>query len=528
MNSQKTNSNLFRSKTLLLARACIFLNIFIFCFLKNSNANPNSTSTIKIGGKVFTEQNILVDLISIYLKDKGYNVTSNKNLGGTFVAYEALKNGNLDLYVEYSGTAYHSIFKQNTILNSSETFNWLKEKFRQNDIYLFKSLGFINSYALIAPQRTKFNKISDLKNESPKLRIGFEHELLSRPDGYANLIKKYDLKFKNPKSMNVGLMYEALHNNQLDIGIGYTTDGRNKAYNIKILEDDLNFFPQYQAVILSRLNTLNKFENLKSDLDQLTGQISNQEMTDMNYSVDALKLPSENVARDFLIRKGIIQAKNEKTSSKFLGLKNSEYQLVKIKFIEHIKICAIALFISIIVSFILGILAFEIKPLKNIIFIFVNLFQTIPSLALLGFLIPLMGIGFKPALVALTLYSILPLVHNIFIGLNEVEADIIESCKAIGMTDFQILTKVRIPMAMPTIGAGLRTSTVIIISMATVAAFIGAGGLGELIFQGISSLNHRMIFLGAVPAALLALIADFIVLKISLYLTSEGLKKNKG
>lgn len=493
--------------------------------LSSKELSSDPSSTIKIGGKVFTEQNILVDLLKIYLEDKGYKIQTQKNLGGTFVAYEALKNGNLDMYVEYSGTSYHSIFKQKDILSEKETHQWLKTAFAREKIYLFKGLGFSNSYALLVPDSSKHKTIKDLIDNSKNLSIGFEHEFLTRPDGYDNLLEAYGLKFKNTKTMNVGLMYEALKTQQLNVGVGYTTDGRNKAYNLKVLEDNLNYFPKYKAEIIARQDVLNSHENLQSELMALTGQINHEDMTQMNYEVDALKKSSNLVARNFLYEKNLISFSSSKVSKGFLGLKSHEIRLVKNKLLEHIRICLIALAVSLVLGFSLGTLAFEYKPLKSIVFTFVNLMQTIPSLALFGFLIPFMGIGFYPAMAALVLYSILPLVHNVYIGLSEVDQDIIESCQAIGMSRKQILTQVRIPMAMPTLGAGLRTCTVIIIGTATVAAFIGAGGLGELIFQGISSLNHRMILLGAVPAALLALLADILVHFTMSRLTSPGLKK---
>lgn len=499
--------------------------VILILYLGIFQSKSNKTDTIKIGGKLFTEQNILVDVLKIYLEERGYNVQTQKNLGGTFVAFEALKNGDLDIYIEYTGTAYHSIFKQTKILSADGTYSWLKKRFDDDNIFLFEDLGFSNSYTLIVLQNKKYKTINDLANDSAKLSIGFEAEVLSRPDGFKNLVEAYDLKFKNYRTLNIGLLYEALKNKQLDVGFGYATDGRNKTYGLKTLEDTLHFFPQYKASIIAKKKVLKKNKKLKEYLSALSGEISDDEMTQMNYEVDALKRSSILVARNFLHDKGLLSKSSIQSSENLIGLQESELNLIKDKLLEHIKICLIALVISILIGFSMGILAFEYKPLKSLVFTFVNLMQTIPSLALFGFLIPFMGIGFWPAMVALVLYSILPLVHNVFIGLNEIETDIIESCQAIGMTRFQILTQVRIPMAMPTIGAGLRTCTVIIIGTATVAAFIGAGGLGELIFQGISSLNNRMILLGAIPAALLALIADNIVHFFMSYFTSDGLKK---
>ncbi len=506
-----------------------FLKLFVATLILNSiivfslKASEENEKFITVGGKIFTEQNILVDIIRHYLEAKKYEVKVKKNLGGTFVAYEALKQGSLDLYVEYTGTAYNSIFKQTKNLSSDETLLWLKKAFEKEDLVILEDLGFSNSYSLIVDKSFNAEKISELRSFK-NLKIGFEHEVLSRPDGYQNLILAYDLKFKSVKTLNVGLLYEALKNKQLDIGFGYSTDGRNVAYNLKILNDDLSFFPKYLASIIVRKSTLSDYPNLFTDLNSLSKAISDEDMTLMNYKVDVQKKSSSVVAKEFLLQKNLISKSQTKESKDFLGLKEEELKNLKNKFIEHIKISGIGFMITLILGFILGILAFEFKFFRPVIFAFINVFQTVPSLALLGFLIPFIGIGFLPSLVALVIYSLLPLVHNVFIGLEQIDQDIIESCEAIGMSKTQILFKVRFPIALPTITAGLRTCTVLLISTTTVAAFIGAGGLGELIFQGISSLNHRLILLGAIPAALLAFFADYFVHKISQFMTSEGLK----
>lgn len=502
------------------------LKSFVFIFFLFTQLALAKDNQILIGGKVFTEQNILVDILRLYLESKSYAVRTNKNLGGTFVAYEALKQGSLDIYIEYSGTAYHMIFKQNKVLDEQSTSNWLKQAFLADDIILVSDLGFSNSYSLVVDQNLKAQTISDLKSFNKTLRIGFEHEVLSRPDGIKNLIGFYELEFKSIKTMNVGLMYQALKSKQIDVGFGYTTDGRNIDYNLKTLKDDLHFFPKYKASILVREQLIKDHKNLMTDLNQLTNTISNEDMTRMNFEVDVKKRSSLAVAEDFLIQKQLLPQLKLQNQISFLGFKIEELQMLKTKFTEHLQICGIGFIITLFFGFLFGILAYEFKRIRPLVFAFINVFQTVPSLALLGFLIPFLGIGFLPSLVALVIYSLLPLVHNVFIGLDQVELEIIESCRAIGMNELQILTQVRIPIAMPTIGAGLRSSTVLLISTATVAAFIGAGGLGELIFQGISSMNHRLILLGAIPAAALAFVADFLVLKVSLFLTSEGLRKN--
>lgn len=496
----------------------LLLLFFQFSFAK---------SPVTIGGKVFTEQSILVDLLAQLLEDHQIAVIKKKNLGGTLVAFEALKKNDLDIYVEYSGTSYHSIFKQKDILSQEETFNFLKKEFSKNNIYSFPSLGFSNSYALVSKINNPYNQISDLKIDSKKYSIAFEHELLTRPDGFPEFSKTYDLEFKKVSSMNVGLMYQAVHQGQVDFGIGYTTDGRNKAFEMKIIKDDLRFFPQYFASILVHEKALKAYPELKKILSGLNNKISAEEMTEMNYLVDVKKMSPLKVTRNFLQKKKLIKSSenNLDIMSENYLIKNSALLFSKLK--EHLYICIYALLFTFFFGFIFGIAAYWNQRIKQFVFILVNIFQTVPSLALFGFLIPFLGIGFKPSLIALVMYALLPLVHNVYTGLSEVDKDIIQSFKAIGMNRWQILTKIQIPMALPTLSAGLRTSTVIIIGTATIAAFIGAGGLGELIFQGISSMDHRLILLGAIPAALLALIADFLIYSLCRFLTSQGIKNRQ-
>ena len=488
-----------------------------------------SSAKIHVGGKNFTEQNILVDIISQLLEDRGYETQHHKNLGGTFVAFEALKKRNLDLYVEYSGTAYHNIYNQTSKISPKDTHQWLKDRFHQENITALEPLGFSNSYSILVSKNfnPRIKTLSTLASFSSSFKMGITPEFNVRPDGYKNFVKAYKLNFANLKILDIGLLYEALDNGQVDLGVGYGTDGRNHAYELREIKDDKVFFPHYMAFILIHNDCLKKHPQLLSVLNLLSHQISTKEMTLMNYNVDVLKESSFKVARDFLISKQLISKSSEKTfaDSNYYLIKNAPLLIEKT--LEHIYISFFAFLFTLIIGLFLGTLCLYNKKVKALIFIFINFFQTVPSLALLGFLIPFLGIGFLPSLVALTMYGLLPLVHNVYTGLNEIEPDIIESCQAIGMTPFEILILVRFPISIPTLGAGLRTSAVIIIGTTTIASFIGAGGLGDLIFQGISALDHKLILLGAVPAALLALFVDFVLQTILKALSSEGLKGRK-
>ena len=192
--------------------------------------------------------------------------------------------------------------------------------------------------------------------------------------------------------------------------------------------------------------------------------------------------------------------------------------------LRHIELVLISMVVTIVIGVFLGILITRVKSLRNIILGIANVLQTIPSLALLGFMIPLFGIGTTSAIVALFLYSLLPIIRNTYTGIMNVDEPTLEAARGMGMTDRQILFKVQLPLAFSVIMAGIRTATTINVGTATLAAFIGAGGLGDFILLGISRSMNALTLLGAIPAALLALIIDWLLGKLEIASTPKGLR----
>jgi osmoprotectant transport system permease protein len=192
--------------------------------------------------------------------------------------------------------------------------------------------------------------------------------------------------------------------------------------------------------------------------------------------------------------------------------------------VQHIKLVAISMGIAIVIGVTLGIAVSRIRKLEGPVLGTASTLQTIPSLALLGFMIPLFGIGVTPAVVALFLYSLLPIIRNTFTGITNVDKSVIEAASGMGMTDAQILFRIQLPLAFSVIMAGIRTSAVINVGTATLAAFIGGGGLGDFIFLGISRSMDALVLIGAVPAALLALLIDFLLSRLERAVTPKGLK----
>lgn len=510
-----------------------YMSLLILMTCQNAFSQTSKTS-ITIAGKNFTEQDILVDLIAVLLHEERPNlkVHKKKSLGGTSVTYESIKSGNIDIYVEYSGTAYYSIYKQTAKKSKRQIHEFLEEQFAKDGLFWSPPIGFNNTYALLikdTPENENIKRISDLRPVSKNLTIGMDPEISTRPDGYSEFLRHYNINFKAHMMMNTGLLYQSLGNDKVDIIIGYSTDGRIPTARLKILEDDLGFFPDYSASVIVNQKTLQRHPWIKKALNKIYDEIDNESMQKLNAKVDFQKLDSVAIAQEFAAQKLWISADGliDPQTQSFWDFVKSKRKFLLKKVYEHLFLTFLAFGIAAIMGISLGILSYYNERVQKTIFLIVNLSQTVPSLALFGMLIPILGIGVKPSLVALVLYSLLPIVRNTYTGLCEVEPSILETCEILGMNKRQILFRVLLPMSLVTISAGLRTSLVIIVGTATIASFIGAGGLGDPIFQGITSLNNRLILLGALPAASLAIALDFLLHFGTRFLLSPGLKQDR-
>lgn len=201
------------------------------------------------------------------------------------------------------------------------------------------------------------------------------------------------------------------------------------------------------------------------------------------------------------------------------------WDLIKLAFQEHVLLVLVAMLVATIIAVPLGILLTNFRKYAESVIGVTAVAQTIPSLALLGFMLPLVGIGKLNAIIALTVYALLPILRNTYTGILEVDSAIIEAGKGMGMTRLQVLIMVELPLALPVIMAGIRTATVITIGVATLATFVGAGGLGDLIYRGITMQNNSLILAGAIPAALFAILTDFILKRVELSVTPIGIRK---
>lgn len=468
----------------------IFLYLIFCCCVLNGMAQ-----TIRVGAKHFNEGYILSEIISQLLESEGYSVERKYNLGGTLVCFEALRNNGIDIYPEYSGTLSAEILKQPKL--SYPQINTALQK--QFNLEIAAPFGFNNSYALVCmkelSEQLNIRTISDLKNH-PSLQIGLSYEFLKRVDGWDHLKNNYSLP-QQAVGLEHGLAYQALQQKKIDFTDAYSTDGEIEKYGLVVLNDDQKFFPTYQATSLYSNGIDPKAKKILSQLD---GKISESNMQTMNAAVLFQKKTFAEVAKQFLSDKLKIEnSRNQKSVAQ---------DLVN-KIATHLFLTFSALILAILFAVPVGSWLYWQPKMSSPILYLTGLLQTIPSIALLAILIPVFGIGTTPAISALFLYALLPILRNTLTGLQSVDPLLKKVADGIGMNRYQKLKLVEFPLAIPSILAGIRTAAVINVGTATLAAFIGAGGLGEYIVTGLALNNTQLILRGAIPAALLALLIEF-------------------
>jgi len=273
----------------------------------------SSSNTVTVGSKDFSENIVLGEIFAQLIEAKtDLKVIRKLNMGGTFVNFEAIKNGQIDLYPEYTGTALTAQLKMDVITDADETYRIVSEEFdKQFNIKWLKPLGFNNTYTLAVTNEIfetyRIETFSDLAAISENLVFGAEHEFFDRQDGFDGLVKTYGMKFKGePKKMNVSLKYQAMGSGDIDVTDAFATDGQIKQYNLKVIKDDKNFFPPYYAAPIIRKEVLEKYPELEQILNSLEGLIDDETMMEMNYKIDVDNQDIKKVAEDFLREKGLI------------------------------------------------------------------------------------------------------------------------------------------------------------------------------------------------------------------------------
>ena len=492
--------------------------------------------TIAVGSKNFTEQILLGELIAqVIERHTDLRVERRFNLAGTKFVFDALRQGDIDVYPEYTGTGLILLLGEPPLRDREALMRRISTVFRSRfGLEWRRPLGFSNSYALAVRRSdaalADVQTISQLAARAGQLRFGTNHEFLERPDGFQQLQEFYRFRVEDDRllSMDPGLMYSAIRDRKVDVIAAFATDGRIDAFDLRLLEDDRSFFPAYEAAPLVRQEVLRRHPQLGPALDRLAGVLGDADMRRLNHAVDYGGRPAAEVVQEFLASRGLAPPLEAGASTAgddgFLRYAWARRDTVWLLFRQHMFLTLSGLAAAFCLAVPLGIALTRFRRAAGPVFAAINVVQTVPSLALLGFLIPLLGIGATPAIVALFLYGLLPLLRNTYTGISQVDPSLIEACRGMGLTDMQILRKAELPLALPVIMAGLRTSAVLLVGTATLAALIGAGGLGDPILRGVSSVNTNLILLGAAPAALLAVLLDRGLALVERRLTSKGLR----
>jgi osmoprotectant transport system permease protein len=446
---------------------------------------------IRVGSKSFTESYILAEIVAQIIDATGEARAERRlGLGGTGIVYAALEHGDIDVYPEYTGTIAQAILKE----SPATSIDTLRARLLPRGLTLSAPLGFDNTYALAlrrdTAERLGVRTISDLARH-PRLTAAFDPGFLEREDGWPGLRRHYGLRLADVRIMEHALTYAALASGRVDVIDVFSTDGQLGRFDLALLVDDRRFFPDYTAVLLGRRAMAERFPRTWAALEQrLAGRIDNAAMVRLNASADLERRTFADAAAGFLGRAGPVR-----TTDRDLGKLT----------LEHLALVGVSLTVAVLVGLPIGIVAARRRRLAQVELMGVSVLQTIPGLALLAFMIPLFGIGKVPALVALCLYALLPIVRNTVAGLGSLDPRLLEMTTVLGVVGWRRLAWIELPMASVTILAGIKTSAVLTVGTATLAAFIGGGGYGTLIVTGLALNDVATILAGAVPSALMAL-----------------------
>jgi len=470
-------------------------------------APARADAVLHVGSKRFTESYILGEILTQTAAKVG-PAEHRQGLGNTAIVLSALRSGAIDVYPEYLGTIDQEILKN----PQPTSIDGMREQLRALGLGVAVPLGFSNGYALATRSDAGLTTLSQLARR-PDLNIGLSHEFLGRQDGWPGLAARYGMP-QHPRGLDHGIAYEALTQRQVDAIDIYSTDAKIRQYGLRVLIDDLHYFPRYDAVLLYRLDLPQRLPRAWQAIEGLQGTIREQDMIAMNAQAELDGRAFDAIARDWIAHRagGLVPASapaathapaREGLLAKTFG--NGFGALAR----QHLLLVLFAVLLGCVAGVPLGVLAALAPRLRQPVLALAGMLQTVPSLALLAILIPLLGrIGTVPALVALCAYALLPIVRNTCTGLLQVPAGLRTAALALGLNRRQALLHVELPLAAPVILAGIKTAAVMSVGTATIAAFIGAGGFGERITTGLALNDNDMLLAGAIPAALLALLTQ--------------------
>lgn len=510
--------------------------IFMLCAL--ARTTHAADDTLHVGSKRFTESYILGEVLTQVAAPHA-KVTHLQGLGNTAIVLAALQAGRIDVYAEYLGTIDLEILGH----PQATSLEQIRKELATMGLGVAVPLGFNNTYSLaMRGDAASVKTVADLARQ-PALRFGLSHEFIGRADGWPGLAQRYGLP-QRPQGLDHGLAYEALRQGQTDVIDIYSTDAKIRQYGLRVLDDNLGYFPRYDAMLLYRLDAAKRFPAAWKAIEKLEGRISADAMIAMNAAAEIDGKNFTEVARAWLAAGGLTGATAKAASSTAapstaalttaapttsapttgvstaadarlpsswrtgLAGKIFDDNLGRLTR-QHLTLVLVAVGLACLAGVPLGVLAAVYPRLRQAVLGVTGVLQTVPSLALLALLIPLLGmIGTVPALIALVVYALLPIVRNTCTGLLQVSPGLRMAALALGLRPGQRLWLIELPLALPVILAGVKTAAVMSVGTATIAAFIGAGGFGERITIGLALNDNQMLLAGAIPAAVLALLTQ--------------------
>ena len=484
------------------------------------------TAPVVVASKPFGESFVLAEMFAQLLESRGIAVDRRPGLGSTEVLFSALQEGSVDVYPEYTGTGLlavlHDTLPGDALADPRKVYAHVDREFRSRwGMRWLPPLGFQNTYAIAVRKDTAetlgLRTLSDLARTRGTLRAGFTPDFIERPDGLAGLVAAYGagIRPKTTTPLLPALKYQALATDAVDVVDGFSTDGLLARYGLVVLDDDRRFFPPYEAAALLGRRAAQR-DDVVATLTLLSARLDEPTMRSLNREVEVDGRPASRVARSALEALGLSaraggpsgerrSARDGRSLGAYAWSRRGDLMRLMLR---HLQLVALGLAAATLAAVPLGLALERARWASGPVLGGLGVLQTIPSLALLAFMVPVLGIGIPPALVALWLYALYPIARGTYTGVRDADPTAVEAAEALGMTAGQRLLRVRLPLAAPVLMAGVRTAAVITVGAATLAAFIGAGGLGEPIVTGLALSDTRMVLFGAVPAALLALLVD--------------------
>ena len=475
---------------------------------------------IVVASKPFAESFLLGEMFAQLLEAHGFAVDRRLGLGATELAFGALRTDAIDVYPEYTGTGLLAILKEPVASDPRAVYRRVSTEFeRRWGVRWLAPLGFENTYAIAVRRETAeqfgLRTLTDLARSAPTLAAGLTPDFIGRPDGLPALERVYGFRPRDVRPLLQAVKYQALAERGVDVIDGYSTDGLIVRYDLVVLEDDRGAFPPYEAAALVSARLWRESPRAVTVLGLLAGRLDERVMRELNRQVEADGTDIAVVAGRALRELGLSRDAPGRSARSTGGTRPSFVRYFWARRAEtvrllgqHLLLVVLSLGGAALVAIPLGLLLERWRAGAENAIRAVGLLQTIPGIALLAFMLPLLGIGVVPALLALFLYSLYPIVRNTYTGVRDAAPDAVRAAEALGMTAGQLLRHVRLPLAAPVIMAGVRTAGVINVGTATLAAFIGAGGLGDPIVAGLALSDSRLVLAGAIPAALLAVAVD--------------------